>query len=104
MTPEQAFGGGNVVALALPASQRAGLGNFIRHSPQPDADSAIRPYADWPYPGSRYYASSRIYSALHTCNTWSAHALQAAGLPLDGFGVLFASQLWSQLTPLRSVP
>lgn len=46
-----------------------------------------------PLPDSRFYASSAHYDALHTCNTWTAAALQFAGLRIRAAGVLFAAQV-----------
>jgi hypothetical protein len=54
-------------------------------------------YAAGPYPESAFYLSSFRYSAFHTCNTWAAEVLRAAGLPIHSEGVLFAGQLWSQV-------
>ena len=34
------------------------------------------------YPLSRFYAATGRYSLLHTCNTWVAEALRAAGCPI----------------------
>ncbi len=50
-----------------------------------------------PYAGSRFFPARLSYSALHTCNTWTADALQAGGVPLHSAGVFFAWQLWDQL-------
>jgi hypothetical protein len=46
---------------------------------------------------SLFFAAAPKYSAVHTCNTWAAEALRAAGLPIHSRGVVFASQLWSQI-------
>lgn len=57
-----------------------------------------------PLPGSRFYASTGHYSALHTCNTWTAAGLQYAGLPVRASGVLFASQVDRRIRALRACP
>ena len=44
-------------------------------------------------PHSRFFASTLTYDAWHTCNTWTADALHAAGLPLEGGDILFAGQV-----------
>jgi len=51
---------------------------------------------------SAYYESIQHYSALHTCNTWAAEALQSANLPVSSSGVEFSSQLWQQVRKLQS--
>jgi hypothetical protein len=55
-------------------------------------------YAPGPYEDSLYFAATERYSAIHTCNTWAAEALRAGGLPLRAKLVVFAGQLWSQLS------
>ena len=57
-----------------------------------------------PLPGSRFYASTEHYSAVHTCNTWTVAALQYAGLPIRAGGVLFASQVGERIRALRACP
>lgn len=57
-----------------------------------------------PLPGSRFYASTEHYSAVHTCNTWTLAALEAAGLPVRASGVLFASQVERRIRELPACP
>lgn len=42
---------------------------------------------------SAFYASGERYGALHTCNTWTADALESAGLPVHASDVIFSDQL-----------
>ena len=53
-----------------------------------------------PYPQSAFYASTGTYNLGHTCNTWTAEALQVAGLPVSPAGVVFAGQVLDQLPPI----
>lgn len=98
--PEAAFGPADVVRLALPPGGAAALDRFLRDSLTPDGappDAAIAPpIAPGPYPGSRFYAARAAYSGLFTCNTWTAEALRAAGVPVAAAGVLFAGQVMGQ--------
>jgi hypothetical protein len=73
------------------AAQEFIWGSFVRRASEPTV------YADGPYPGSAFYLSAYRYSVVHTCNTWAAEVLQAAGLPVHTTGVMFAGQLWSQV-------
>lgn len=57
-----------------------------------------------PLAGSRFYASTGRYSAVHTCNTWTAAALQYAGLPVSARGVIFAGQVGRRSRELRACP
>lgn len=94
--PEAAFGPGHVVRLPLTAGQMGKLQDFLAGSLDPQwrqPDGRWRALADGPYPGSVFQASPVIYSAGYTCNTWTAHALAAAGLPVDATGVVLAEQV-----------
>jgi Protein of unknown function (DUF2459) len=94
-TPASAFGSSQVVELGLSAAQARAVQSFIRGSITDPA-----PYAKGPYEGSLYYAAIGRYSAIHTCNTWAAEALGAGDVPVRSRGVIFASQLWSQVGKL----
>jgi hypothetical protein len=90
-TPQAAFGATHVIAIELTPRQAHAAQAYIARSM---ADR--RSLAEGPYEGSRYFAATPRYSALHTCNTWAAQALAAAGLPIRSAGVVFAWQLWTQ--------
>jgi hypothetical protein len=100
---QAAFGDGNVIEIALTAAQAADVQAFVWQSLATN-DGAIAPLLAGPYDGSWYYASSKRYSALHTCNTWAAQSLQAAHLPVHSAGVEFAGQLWRQALRLAASP
>jgi len=94
-TPEQAFGAAGVIRLTLNATQAAALEHFIWNTLAANGGTASE-LAPGPYAGSFYYASTLRYSGLHTCNTWTAEALRAAGLPVHSVGVELAGQVWRQ--------
>lgn len=96
-TPEEAFGAAHVIRLHLHAEQAAALEGFLLNAFEQGATLPPAPYAPGPYEGSAYYRAAARYSALHTCNTWVAEALQAAGLSIHPRGVLFAGQLWRRV-------
>jgi uncharacterized protein (TIGR02117 family) len=52
-------------------------------------------------PDSHFFASTGTYDAFHTCNTWTAAALEYSGLPVKAQGVVFAGQVMSEI---RSLP
>jgi uncharacterized protein (TIGR02117 family) len=52
-------------------------------------------------PDSHFFASTGTYDAFHTCNTWTAAALEYAGLPVSAQGVVLAGQVISEI---RSLP
>jgi hypothetical protein len=98
VAPEEAFDSKDeeVIRLALSATQAQAAQSFIWNSFfRADADPTL--YASGPYAGSAFFLSAYHYSAFHTCNTWAAEVLQAAGLPVHPTGVMFAGQLWSQV-------
>lgn len=96
--PQDIFGEENVVRLEVTPQQMSDLQSFIARSFAVH-DGALVPVAPGPFEGA-YYESSQRYSAVHTCNTWAAQALQAARLPIESSGVEFAWQLWHQVQPL----
>lgn len=53
-----------------------------------------------PWPGSEFLASGERYDAFHTCNTWTARALEVAGLAVHAGDVIFASQLKARIRQL----
>lgn len=89
--PGAAFAAPDVVALPVSES---GLERLAAHlAAELHEGGEVRRLADGPYPGSRFYATSRRYSAAYTCNTWTADALQVAGTGVSASGILFAGQL-----------
>jgi hypothetical protein len=96
-TPAEAFGASQVIALSVSSAQARAAQAFILSS---FANPSLAAYAPGPYEGSLYFSAVPRYSAFHTCNTWAAEALNAAGLPVRTTAVLFAGQLWSQVEKL----
>ena len=99
-SPQEAFGEKHVVALQLGAEGLAALQAFVWKSLRTQ-DGAIEVYRQGPYEGSAYFLARPKYSALHTCNTWGAEALKAAGFRVHTAGVIFAGQLWIQARRLK---
>lgn len=99
-TPEQAFGVAGVTRLTVSAAQAARLEEFVWNTLATQDGIAVA-LAPGPYEGSRYYPSTLRYSGLHTCNTWTAEGLQAAGLPIHSFAVEFSGQVWRQVQRLK---
>lgn len=73
------------------------LDTYLSRSLATGAHQQPIPLGPGPDPGSEFYASGLTYDAFHTCNTWTAEALHAAGLPVAYHGVIFAGQLWRQI-------
>jgi hypothetical protein len=94
--PEEAFGTGRVIRLSVTPAQMRAAQRFMRGSILEDNGAPVI-YAMGGSEGSLFFGSVPKYSAVHTCNTWAAEVLQAAGLPVHSVGVVFAAQLWSQV-------
>jgi uncharacterized protein (TIGR02117 family) len=94
--PEAAFPTGDVTVLHVSSLGLARLIDFITESFYIKPDGTLRKIAAGPYPGSLFYASTRTYSIGYTCNTWTAEALQTAGLPVRAAGVVFAGGVADQ--------
>lgn len=92
-TPRTAFPATDIVELHVSAPGLARLVDFVTKSFERTPGDGPRAIADGPYPGSLFYASTRTYSAGYTCNTWTAEALQTAGLPVHADGVVFADEV-----------
>jgi uncharacterized protein (TIGR02117 family) len=92
VAPEQAFPQQSIVTLRLTPVEWTRLEGFVRASFAPPSGMPAR-LADGPYAGSRFFASSRTYDLLDTCNTWTAEALRAAGQPMPVNTTLFAGQV-----------
>jgi hypothetical protein len=97
---QDAFGERSVIELQVSPAQALQLQQFIWQSLLIDRGAPLPPLPG-PYEGSAYFGSSQRYSALHTCNTWAAQALRAAGLPVHTAGVVLAGQLWVQARRLE---
>jgi uncharacterized protein (TIGR02117 family) len=101
--PTEAFPAEQVVTLRLPRERFDKLADLIWRALEKTADGSAVRLADGPYAGSVFYASSEIYDAFHTCNTWTALLLRDAGLPVDPHGVLFVGQVMRQAAAIAAV-
>ncbi len=99
-TPEEAFGVAGVTRLTVSAAQELALERFVWNT-LATTNGAANMLAPGPYAGSLYYESTLRYSGFHTCNTWTAEGLHAAGLPVHTFGVEFSGQVWRQVRRLQ---
>src|SRR6202163_3347460 len=98
---QAAFGENNVIEIPLSAEQTRNVQQFVWQSLSAEG-GAVAPLLAGAYGGSLYHAASQGYSALHTCNTWSAEALRAANLPVHSFGIALSGQLWIQVQRLNT--
>jgi hypothetical protein len=99
-SPDEAFGMAHVITLIVTKDQMRDLQGFIWRSLRTQ-DDVLTVYRGGPYEDSVYFLGVPKYSALHTCNTWGAEALRAAGFHVHTAGVIFAGQLWVQARRLK---
>lgn len=90
--PPQAWPG-RTVALPVSEAGLAALAGFL-------ADSIVPATRGLSLQGSIFLEATRDYTLGFTCNTWTAVALQRAGLPVRAAGVLLARDVLAQLRPL----
>ncbi len=95
-TPAAAFGADNVVRLAIDHDGREHLRAFLNRAVQTDAQGRPLRLGDGPYPGGLYFGAAARYNGFYTCNTWTADALRAAGIPLSR-PILFADGVMRQV-------
>jgi Protein of unknown function (DUF2459) len=94
--PAQAYEDGMQTAVRLPPGGAERLSDFIWDTLQTHDGHPLR-IRDGLFPGSVFYATRIGYAGTYTCNTWTADALHAAGVPVDTHGVIFAGQTMSRL-------
>jgi uncharacterized protein (TIGR02117 family) len=97
ISPEMFFGASNVFVLPAPPDGIRRLSQFMWDNLDKDETGAPNGIGVGPYPQSVFYISTGTYNLGHTCNTWTAEALRAAGLPVSAAGVVFAGQVLDQL-------
>src|ERR1700730_4300481 len=103
VSPEAFAGAANSFAVAVSRGAAERLSQFLWGYLAKDAEGAPRRIGVGPSPGSVFYASTGIFDVTHTCNTWTAEALRAAGVPVSSVGVIYSSQLLDQL-PAAELP
>ncbi|HEX2500256.1 MAG TPA: DUF2459 domain-containing protein [Methylomirabilota bacterium] len=97
--PER-FRGIDVVELGISADALDGLSAFIEASHAPDDAGEPVPLAPGWGPSWTFYVARGRFHILNTCNSWTARALRAAGLPLRPALTLTAYHLMQQVRPL----
>src|SRR3984957_18349280 len=86
--PDAAFGTEHVIRLTISSDAAQAAQTFVWDSLL-KANGAPVFYRNGPYEGSLFFGAAPEYSAVHTCNTWAAEVLRAAGLPVQSRGVVF---------------
>ncbi len=93
VTPIEAYSPEDTSILKLSPGGKQALSAYIWKDLAKDI--AGKPYvvARSNNPDGLFYAAQSQYNLFHTCNSWTADALHAAGLHLSGQGVIFSGQV-----------
>ncbi len=99
--PDMAYKDGIIATLNLPPGGAERLSDFIWKSLKTDDGAPIELRPGF-YLGSIFYVTTTRYAGTNTCNTWTADALQAAGLNINPAGDIFSWQTLSGAEPLAA--
>lgn len=91
------------VPLALSEEGMAGLAAFIEASIALDAQGEPVHLPPSKTNDNLFYLASHRYSLVYNCNTWSAQALQRAGLPVASRGRVTAGSVFRQAARISAV-
>ncbi len=88
--PNNAYDG-PVAAVALPPGGAARVSDYLWEAIGKTNAGEPRLIAKGLFPGSLFYAGARRYDLAFTCNTFTAAAIEAAGLPASPRDVVWAA-------------
>lgn len=92
------FAGSEIVAIRLSPAGLAALGSFVAVAHARDETGRAIALGPGLYGWSRFYLGREPYGLPETCNTWTARALRAAGLPITPALALTKHGVLSQLS------
>lgn len=100
--PDAWVGPRHSIALHITAAGASALLEYLWAAVAKDRQGMPRAIAAGPYAGSLFYAGTGTYDLAYTCNTWTAEALRAAGLPVTPRGVVTKNDILDQIRPLAA--
>ena len=103
-SPAETYGAAQVYAVAV---SREGIANLVRYFKgylDTDGTGHFHRLGDGPFPDSAFYDAMGTYSVANTCNTWTAEALNVAGVPIGANGVVFADELAERIRAAAPPP
>ena len=95
--PRQALSTGDVVEVRLSRPGFDALAQFVDGSFDREGQRAASRRGPGLYGDSGFYSARGRYHLLYTCNTWTADALRAAGLPITPIYAMTAGNLMWQV-------
>ena len=100
VAPDAWVGPRNSIELHITAAGNSALSEYLWAAVAKDGEGMPRAIAAGPYDGSLFYAGTGTYDLAYTCNTWTAEALRAAGLPVTPRSVVTKNDILDQIRPL----
>jgi len=100
VTPLEAWGAHDVVALPITAKGVNALNAAIAADLPTGRDGHPTLVAKKFGGASLFYVARSAYGPVHTCNSWSASLLKAAGLDVSDWPIAFAGQVMGQARAL----
>lgn len=85
------------VKLSVSPESVKALSKFIWEDMEKTADGKPRVIAPSTDPAGIFIAAKSGYSLSHTCNKWTATALETSGLPVSSENVIFSGQVMRQV-------
>jgi uncharacterized protein (TIGR02117 family) len=100
--PSKVYHDVEMVELHLTQAELDRLSDFLWDSFEKTPDGALHKLGDGKFPGYVFYGATPTYSGFYTCNTWTAEALDKAGLQVGAPGVLFADQVMDRVRAIAA--
>ena len=93
----------SIIRITISQGAFVKLSKFIENS-FVKKDSKLIILSKGLYPNSFFYLSSKKYHILHTCNVWTAKALESAELDISPFFAITTDALYSQIREIQNQP
>jgi uncharacterized protein (TIGR02117 family) len=103
-SPAEAYHDVEMVKFHLTLAELDRLSDFLWDSFEKSPNGMLHKLGDGKFPGYVFYGATPTYSGFYTCNTWTAEALDQAGLDFGASGVLFASQVMDRIRVIAAQP
>ena len=91
-----------IVTLAVSKDGLRRMAGYIDATFDRGGGARARPVAPGEEPFSRFYPAAGTFHIFNTCNTWTARALETAGLPVQVAGTITADALMTQVRELET--
>lgn len=102
-SPLDYFANSTVIPMTLSHGQIELMVEFIANSFALDDNNNWRSIGSGLYGQSRFFHANGYYHGLYTCNSWTAEALQVAGVPMNQWLSLTSSSVTLQVKQANQV-